>query len=287
VLELAQQSLGNVGRNVAAPGTFADLGGKPPRNSGRQLFGAGRLAHALILPMVGSLYWASLMTPLDRRREYGMGFWKNLRAGAAFMRDYQQDAMQTLPRWARVLRVGRGAFGMVSVDVEIHSGRTPPHVESVLVSVPRGAQLQIGQDMFVVGPDTSSDSNHTSWVIDVTRPPQYGSWPTPPGFRESRLKILQVHLRQGTITQEGYEQHLLEMGLDDDQGLLPNVPMLLRKLSCQASTTRPWGVPSAGHQRRAAVLRRRARFLPGSGRRAVSPGGAGRGSHRPGRSRPP
>ena len=40
----------------------------------------------------------------------------------------------------------------------------------------------------------------------------------PPGLRESRLKILQVHLRQGTITQEGYEQHLLEMGLDDDQG---------------------------------------------------------------------
>jgi hypothetical protein len=159
VLKLAQQSLGNVGRNVAAAGTFADLGGKPPRNSGRQLFGAGRLAHALIIPMVGSLYWASLMTRLDRGREYGMGFWKNLRAGAAFMRDYQQDAMQTLPRWARVVRVGRRPFGMVSVDVEIHYGRTPPHVEPVLVSVPRGVQLQAGQDVFVVGPDTSSDSN--------------------------------------------------------------------------------------------------------------------------------
>ena len=150
------------------------------------------------------------------------------------------DAMQTLPRWARVVRVGRRPFGMVSVDVEIHYGRTPPHVESVLVSVPRGAQLQVGQDMFVVGPDTSSDSNHTSWVLDVTRPPQYGSWPTPPEF-----------------------------------------------LSCQASTTRPSGGQSAGHRKRAAVLRRRVRFLPGSGRRAVSPGGAGRGSPRPGRSRPP
>jgi hypothetical protein len=70
-----------------------------------------------------------------------MGFWKNLRAGAAFMRDYQQDAMQTLPRWARVVRVGRRPFGMVSVDVEIHYGRTPPHVESV----PRGVQLQVGR----------------------------------------------------------------------------------------------------------------------------------------------
>jgi hypothetical protein len=32
-------------------------------------------------------------------------------------------------------------------------------------------------------------------------------------LRESRLKILQVHLRQGTITQEEYEQHLREMEL--------------------------------------------------------------------------
>jgi hypothetical protein len=56
-------------------------------------------------------------------------------------------------------------------------------------------QLQVGQDAFVVGPDTSSDSSHRSWILDVTRPPQYGSWPTP-------LTILQVHLRQGMITQE-------------------------------------------------------------------------------------
>jgi hypothetical protein len=81
-----------------------------------------------------------------------------------------------------VVRVGRRPFGLVSVNVEIHYRRTPPHVESVLVSVPRGVQLQVGQDMFVVGPDTSSDGNHTSWVLDVTQPPQYGSWPTPPEF---------------------------------------------------------------------------------------------------------
>ena len=41
-----------------------------------------------------------------------MGIWKNLRAGAAFMREYQQDAMKTVPRWARVVRVGRRVFGM-------------------------------------------------------------------------------------------------------------------------------------------------------------------------------
>ena len=231
-----------------------------------------------------------------------MGFWKNLRAGASLMRDYQQDAMQTLPRWARVMRVGRRVLGTVGVDAEIHYGRTPCHVETVSVSVPGGMQLQVGQDVFVVGPATSNDSSDTTWILDVTRPPQYGSWPTPPeflrdappgaaspaaappGLLESRLKILQVHLRQGTITQEEYEQHLREMGLEEDRGLLPNVPKLLRKLSCQASTTRPSGGQSAGHRRRAAVLRRRARFLPGSGRRAVSPGGAGRGSPRPGRA---
>ena len=51
-----------------------------------------------------------------------MGIWKNLRTGAAFMREYQQDAMKTVPRWARVVRVGRRVFGMVGVDVEIHYG---------------------------------------------------------------------------------------------------------------------------------------------------------------------
>jgi hypothetical protein len=50
--------------------------------------------------------------------------------------------MKTVPRWARVVRVGRRVFGMVGVDVEIHYGRTPAHMESVSVSVPRGMQLQ-------------------------------------------------------------------------------------------------------------------------------------------------
>jgi len=71
------------------------------------------------------------------------------------MREYQQAAMETLPRWARVVRVGRRAFGTVSVDVEIHYGRTPPHLEPVSVPVPRQMQLQVGQDVFVVGPGTS------------------------------------------------------------------------------------------------------------------------------------
>src|SRR5689334_2992969 len=54
MLKLAQQSLGNVSGNVATAGSLADLGGEPPRDSGRQLLGTGRLAHASILPAVGS-----------------------------------------------------------------------------------------------------------------------------------------------------------------------------------------------------------------------------------------
>ena len=74
-----------------------------------------------------------------------MGIWKNLRAGAAFMREYQQDAMKTVPQWARVVRVGRRVFGMVGVDVEIHYGRTPAHMESVSVLVSRGISCRPGR----------------------------------------------------------------------------------------------------------------------------------------------
>src|SRR2546421_9311192 len=54
MLKLAKESLSNVGGNVAAAGSFADLGGEPPRDGGRQLLGTGRLAHAVIIPAVGS-----------------------------------------------------------------------------------------------------------------------------------------------------------------------------------------------------------------------------------------
>jgi hypothetical protein len=87
-----------------------------------------------------------------------MGIWKNLRAGAAPVNESRQAAAETVPRWARVVRVGRQAPGMASVDAEIHFGRTPPHEESVFVPVPRGVQLQAGQDVFVVGPDTDGGS---------------------------------------------------------------------------------------------------------------------------------
>jgi hypothetical protein len=45
-----------------------------------------------------------LATWLDRGREYGMGMWKNARAGAAFTREYQQAAMETLEQNYRSYR---------------------------------------------------------------------------------------------------------------------------------------------------------------------------------------
>jgi hypothetical protein len=64
-------------------------------------------------------------------------------------------------------------------------------------------------------------------------------------------------------------------------------PYSVTELSCRASTTRPLGWRSAFRRRKAAAHRHRARFLPGIGRRAGSPGDAVRGSPRPGRSRRP
>ena len=74
-----------------------------------------------------------------------MGIWKNLRAGAAFMREYRQDAMETVPRWARVVRVGRQVFGIVGVDVEIHQGRTPAHC--IFASTRSSAAVHLGHPM--------------------------------------------------------------------------------------------------------------------------------------------
>lgn len=147
------------------------------------------------------------------------------------MREHQQAALEAAPRWARVVRVGHGASGMVSVEAEIHYGQTPPHLEPGFVSGPRGMQLTAGQDVFVVRQDTSGDSSQPTWILDAARPPQCGSWPTPPellqdapaaaagseaapsALRAGRLQILQVHLRQGLIAQEEYDRHLREMGL--------------------------------------------------------------------------
>jgi hypothetical protein len=109
-----------------------------------------------------------------------MGWWRNLRSGAELLKEHQQAAAQTAPRWARVVRVGHRSLGMVSVEAEIHYGQTPPHAEAALVSVPPGMQLQAGQDLFVVRADTSSENSHTTWILDATRPPQYGGWPTLP-----------------------------------------------------------------------------------------------------------
>ena len=169
---LAQQSLGNVGRKRVAAAqdvALADLGGKPAFGTVADSFlvPLADLAHALIIPtMVGIAISGQLDDRLGRRRECGMGIWKKPAGrGLAFMRDYQQDAMKTVPRWARVVRVGRYGVGMVGVDVEIHYMGARRRMWVGAPSRCREVQLQAGQDVFVVGPDTSSDSNHTTWIL--------------------------------------------------------------------------------------------------------------------------
>ena len=55
-------------------------------------------------------------------------------------------------------------------------------MEGIFITVPRGMELRADQDLYVVRPVVADDGNHTTWEIDVKRPPQYGSWPTPPEF---------------------------------------------------------------------------------------------------------
>jgi hypothetical protein len=43
-----------------------------------------------------------------------MGIWKNLRPGAAFMREYQQDAMKTVPRWTFLESMPEGCDRMAA-----------------------------------------------------------------------------------------------------------------------------------------------------------------------------
>lgn len=55
VLNLAQQSMGNVGRHVAMAHALPNLGSEPLGDSGRQLLSTWRLTHRVIIPMVGSM----------------------------------------------------------------------------------------------------------------------------------------------------------------------------------------------------------------------------------------
>jgi hypothetical protein len=100
-------------------------------------------------------------------------------------------------------------------------------------------------------------------------------WPLsrPPGWAPSGFVVPDLDedmLRE--LTRRSTED-LQQSVIPRQPPTLRHAPKQLRKLSHRASTRRPWGGQSADRRRRAAVLRRRARSRPGSGRRAGSPGG--------------
>jgi hypothetical protein len=104
-----------------------------------------------------------------------MGIWKNLRAGAAFIREYQQDAMGTLPRWARVVRVGRRVFGMVRAWAicRYFRGRSAAYLVGVL---PEDERAICRKQIYVVPLNTTSDERIRSGGVQPFShtPPELG-----------------------------------------------------------------------------------------------------------------
>ena len=100
-----------------------------------------------------------------------MGLLDNLRMASSL----SKEAYASVPRWARIIRVGRKIGPMTSIDLEIHHGHQPPFVVSTTTWVPRGVKPEIGQDVTC---NISSHDSHTNYAIDWNRQPQYGTPPS-------------------------------------------------------------------------------------------------------------
>lgn len=138
-----------------------------------------------------------------------MGIWKNIRLA----REYAQVSETAIPYWGRIVRVGRKIGPLVNLDVEIHSGMTPPHVEKILTSPPRGMRPQAGQDVYVSRSYGGRD--HTVYYVDWNRPPRYGTDQAPAGGSAAeqgkaamhpaqQVQQLKLELSAGRITHEEF-----------------------------------------------------------------------------------
>lgn len=85
---------------------------------------------------------------------------------------WAQEGFASVPKWARITRVGRRFGPLMSIDLEVHWGREEPFEHSVFTFVPRRVKPQVGQDVAV---SESTHDSHTSYIVDWDRPPQYGT----------------------------------------------------------------------------------------------------------------
>ena len=153
--------------------------------------------------------------------------------GGVKAREHGRALTASVPRWARIVRVGRRRLGgNVDVDAEIHVARVAPHVASTSVHVPRGRRLRVGDDLFCAGP--APGGRLPQWLLVADAAPQYGSWPTPrhllkdapPGttttppvlsaWRADLLDNYKRSLWSGVITLSEYYRRVREMNLDDE-----------------------------------------------------------------------
>ncbi|HEY1485023.1 MAG TPA: hypothetical protein VGF84_02900 [Micromonosporaceae bacterium] len=97
-----------------------------------------------------------------------MGLFDGIRAVKAMA----DDAFASVPRWARIVRIGRRVGPLTAFDLEIHHGTNPPVVVSTMSWVPRSVSPMVGQDV-AYRMSIGDDSTHYEIIWD--RPPQYGT----------------------------------------------------------------------------------------------------------------
>lgn len=124
----------------------------------------------------------------------------------------------SVPRWARIRHVGAQVGPVVSIELEVHYGDTPPQLVSTFAIPPRGVTLEVGQDWTVRA--ELSTGNAADYTIEFDEPVRYGSsapspgpdWPSPATPPRQAVHPVQriVEARQaldeGRLTREEFDQ---------------------------------------------------------------------------------
>jgi hypothetical protein len=80
--------------------------------------------------------------------------------------------MDEAPRWARITRVGPKVGPVTSLGLKVHYDDQRPFWVGTVSLMPRHIHPSVGQDVYVRRTVTD---DHTGYVIDWSRPPQYGA----------------------------------------------------------------------------------------------------------------